>query len=82
MLAPHITATCREFFGRVVDRRGKRELVDNRCDKCPLRSPCLTWGGMPARNYEELHKANDWFATEASAVLASLPTAIVRKVPT
>lgn len=68
-LAPLITTTCREFFGRVVLRSGKRQLVDNRCSECPIRSECLAWGGKPARTMEELRENGEVFAREAEAVL-------------
>jgi len=57
-LDPIITSTCREFFGRNVETRsGRRIHVDNRCDACPLRAPCLAWGGKPAHTIEQLREA-------------------------
>ena len=69
MLAPHITAVCREYFGKHKLVRGKKQLVDNRCDKCPLRAPCLSWGGKPARTMDELRENGEVFAAEALEIL-------------
>ncbi len=55
-LSPLIRSTCRDYFGRLVTRGGKRQLVDNRCNACPLRTPCLTFGGSPARTFAELEE--------------------------
>lgn len=65
-LAAHITAVCRVYAGTV--KRGK--LVNERCGQCPLRVPCLKFGGAPARTFDELVEARETFATEATAILA------------
>ena len=68
-LAPHITAVCREYFGTHKIVRGTKQLVGNRCNSCPLRAPCLSWGGKPARTMEELRENGEVFAREASEIL-------------
>ena len=68
-LAPIITSTCAEYFGTHKTVRGKRELVGNRCDACPLRAPCLAWGLKPARTLDELHRNGDEFTAAAEEIL-------------
>lgn len=68
-LSPLITSTCRDYFGRHVIRGGRKHLVDNRCDKCPLRAPCLAFGGAPANTIEQLDKARVEFERAAVEVL-------------
>ncbi|MBA3397149.1 MAG: hypothetical protein H0T89_31260 [Deltaproteobacteria bacterium] len=67
-LSPLIRSTCRDYFGRHVTRGGKRQLVDNRCNACPLRTPCLAFGGAPARTFGELEEAREVFARAAEVV--------------
>jgi hypothetical protein len=64
-----ITDVCREHFGTHKIVRGKKQLVDNRCDSCPLRQPCLKFGAAPARSFAELDASREAFAVEAKAVL-------------
>lgn len=68
-LAPIITSTCAEYFGTHKTVRGKTLLVGNRCDACPLRSPCLAWGAKPSRTLDELHSNGDEFAAAATEIL-------------
>lgn len=66
-LSPTVLATCREYFGRNVTRAdGSRHLVNNRCGKCPLRTPCLEWGSAPARTLEELDESAAVFNAAAA----------------
>ena len=69
MLAPHITAVCREYAGRRVVRNGRAQLVEERCGQCPLRTPCLKWGGAPARTEAEMAESREAFAVEATEIL-------------
>lgn len=68
-LSPQIRATCRAYFGRHAIRGGRKQLVDNRCDACPLRAPCLAFGTAPARTFEELDQARATFNAAAAEVL-------------
>ncbi len=68
--SPLITAMCRDYFGRTVVRGGKRQLVDNRCNACPLRAPCLAFGGAPARTFAELEESREVFERAATGLLA------------
>lgn len=68
-LSPLIREVCAEHFGRVAVRAGRKQLVENRCEKCPLRVPCLAFGGAPARTFDELDQARATFAAAAAAVL-------------
>jgi hypothetical protein len=65
-----ITDVCREYFGTHKTVRGKKQLVDNRCDSCPLRQPCLKFGAAPARTFGELDASRETFAAEARELLA------------
>lgn len=69
----HVTATCRAHFGHHATRNGRRQLVDNRCDSCPLRTPCLKWGGASARTVAELEENRAAFVTTAVALLGEVP---------
>lgn len=68
-LATIITSTCAVYFGTHRKTASGTKLVGNRCDQCPLRSPCLTWGAKPARTLDELHRNNDEFAAQARELL-------------
>lgn len=63
-LSPRITAVCRAYFGTVRHRK----LVGNRCDQCPLRTPCMAFGGAPARTFAELDDTRAAFADAAEQI--------------
>jgi hypothetical protein len=69
VLSDGIRATCREFFGRNVKRGGHTQLVDNRCEQCPLRRPCQTFCAAPARTFDELYEAREVFNAAAASLL-------------
>ena len=70
-LSPLIASTCRAYFGRNVVRAGRKQLVDNRCEKCPLREPCVTFCAAPARTFGELEQARETFASAAVELLGA-----------
>lgn len=72
-LSTLVRATCHEYFGSVVVRAGRKQLVDNRCDRCPLRAPCVTWGGAPAHDEAALDAAAEVFNSAAAGLLGATP---------
>jgi hypothetical protein len=79
-----IDAVCRVHYGRYVG--GGRWAPANRCDACPLRSPCMASGAAPAPTLEALQASRAQFRAEALAILASSDpvgrrSSIARKPP-
>lgn len=70
-LSATITDVCRAYFGRY--RGAGRWSPPNRCDKCPLRTPCVEFGRAPARSFAELDEARETFAVAATRLLAEFP---------
>lgn len=70
---PTLRAICIAHYGRIVTRAGRQLLIDNNCDRCPLRTPCLKHGGNPARTMEELAESKRVFVEEALAVVGCAP---------
>lgn len=64
-----ISETCAAFYGRIVSRKGRREFVENRCDVCPLRAPCLVRGGAPAASMEQLVESRVQWERAAMKIL-------------
>ena len=70
VMSASITAVCAAYFG-TYDASRSRWSPPNRCDACPLRAPCLTWGRAPARIEEELDAARAVFVRDAEALLST-----------
>lgn len=68
-----LRATCHEFFGTYNAKR-KTWSPENRCDKCPLRAPCLRNGIAPARTLDELRTAQEVFIAEGRKILGLDPS--------
>ena len=68
-LSVRITTVCRSYFGTVRNRK----LVGNRCDRCPLRTPCMAFGGAPARTFAELDEARAAFELAAERIAGGQP---------
>lgn len=68
--AAPIAAVCKEYFG--VIQRGGKWSPPNRCDSCPLRTPCLAYGGKQHHNDEERREHRAVFEREAFAVLGAV----------
>lgn len=69
-----ITDVCREFFGTYIAKRSTWS-PPNRCDSCPIRTPCNAHGGRPARTFEELSTSRATFVREALVIIQPKPGA-------
>lgn len=62
-----VATTCAEFFGTKA-----KKYADNRCGKCPLRTPCLKHGETVARDNADHDESRRTFIAESVAILEAL----------
>jgi hypothetical protein len=68
-LPSEILDVCREQFGTYGG--GGRWSPPNRCDSCPLRTPCLANGHAPAHTIEQLEAARATFVAAANEIITA-----------
>lgn len=63
--------TCRQFFGVYTTKRGWSP--PNRCDSCPLSTPCKRHSAHQPRSIEDLADSRRTFIAESLQLLGGKP---------